>query len=111
MPFDHNPFAYGAVTATAGTPVAVTDNFSSDTDVLAMPVAYLSIQALKDNAGNVYIGYSDMNTTTMAGVLYVIGPGESWGVGHPNVSTIRPRDIYIDVETTGEGVLVSGYQH
>lgn len=108
---DHNPFSYGKITTNIGTKRALTYNFAADSVVVAAPMSFISIKALPANTGDVYVGYSDMNTTTLVGVLYIIGPGESVGIGHPNISTIYPRDLYIDVSVNGEGVLASGYQH
>lgn len=104
-----NPFAYGKVTTNAGVPVAVTNNFADQADVLEAAQSFISIKALDANAGSVYIGHSDMNKSTLAGVFAVIGPSESVGFGHPNTSKVYPRDIYIDVAENGDGVLVYGY--
>lgn len=108
---DHNPFSYGKITTNIGTKRALTYNFASDAEVVAAPMSYLMVKALPTNTDNVFIGYSDMNTTTLAGVVAIIGPGESFAVGHPNVSTIQVRDLYLDVSVNGEGVLAAGYQH
>jgi hypothetical protein len=108
MPLDRNPFPLGKVTTNAGTPVALTNNFSSDTAVTGVLTSKLSIQALTDNVGSVYLGYADMNKSTLAGVLAILAPGDGWPYyDATSLGVIKASDFYIDVETNGDGILAS----
>lgn len=107
MALSYNPFPLGKVTvASAGVPVRITNNFLSTSDVTDSLASKIEITALSGNTGNIYIGYSGMNTSTMAGVLKELLPGDSWGisdVGAPNV--FKPHDIYIDSAEDGDSAI------
>lgn len=61
-------------------------------------VKALLVVAKPGNTGNVYLGGSDVATTTNDGLI----PGESLSL--PALSWLDLADIYIDVDTSGEGV-------
>jgi len=105
-------FALGKVTATAGTPVALTANV--DLPTWAGTCHSYLVEVLPTNTGKVYIGdRPDMNTTTFEGVLAWLPPpstnsAPSYTVmisASPNALSVLNR--YIDVENSGEGVIVS----
>lgn len=71
------------------------------------------IQVLPSNTGKVYVGVSGLNKTTLAGVLSVLAvptanmlPAFSISITHA-ANAIPVTDLYIDVDTGGEGVLIS----
>lgn len=74
---------------TAGTAVAL---------AAAQRVKALTIVAKSDNTGRVYIGGSDVSSTTNGG----LGAGES--VSLEAVNWMDLADIYVDADTGGEGV-------
>jgi hypothetical protein len=101
----------GKVTATSGTPVALTPGVVTNCNVIY-------IQALGTNTHYSYIGSSTMVRATLVGVYRII-PAPTAATGatialpfwdpQSNVFT-GPFDlskIFLDVDTTGEGVLVS----
>lgn len=101
----------GLVTATAGTPVRLTNNEGDPTAQLM--VRSFMAQAHLSNTGNVYIGTASLNKTTLAGVYGIIPIPTtniipSFGASitfHPG--PVDLNDIYLDVDTTGEGVIIS----
>lgn len=101
----------GKVTATAGTPVRLTNN---QTDPAAAYSCHsYFVEALSTNTGAVYIGNSTLNKTTLAGV-YAILPPPSTNI-YPSFSSavgyspahFNAAEVWIDVATSTEGVLVS----
>jgi hypothetical protein len=111
MPITMNPVPLGKVAvAAAGTPVRLTANFPSDSEFEQMVVSKLNIQALTDNTGPLYLGYADMNRTTLAGVLAIIPQGSTWAFGEYNaLNTIKPHDLYLDADNNGDAGLVSAH--
>ena len=75
--------------ATAGTAVALS---------ATQRVKSLTIRAKAGNTGQVYIGGSDVSSTTNDG----LDAGES--VSFEAVNWLDMADVYIDVDTNGEGV-------
>ena len=61
-------------------------------------VKCVSIIAKRNNTGNVYVGGSDVASTTNGG----LAPGDSLEV--VSQSWLDLKDIFIDVDTNGEGV-------
>lgn len=104
----------GKITATAGAPVRITTNQTSAS--ASLPVHSYLIEALSTNTGKVYIGNSTLNRTTLAGV-YAILPPATTSV-YPSFSSavsyapsiFNAADIWIDVDTSTEGVLASVVQ-
>jgi hypothetical protein len=84
------PEPFGKLQPTPGTPIRATANLANSTDGLKafgntsvrddLWVNKIEFKADQANTGKVYIGKSGMNTTTLAGVIRVIDPGESWSV-------------------------------
>lgn len=108
------PIALGKLAPTAGTPIRCTANLADVTDGAKaygntnpatndLWVNKLEFKAPVANAGNVFIGFSGMNTTTLAGVLRILEPGESWGFADPSRSNVyRAGDYMVDVATNGD---------
>lgn len=94
---------------TAGTPVQVSTT--------RIPAHAILIEALWTNTGRVYIGDSTLVVGTKTGLLNVLPPPT--GNMFPAVSAGIPAapngldlsQIWIDVQTNGEGVLVSYIQN
>ena len=61
-------------------------------------VKSLSVIAKSDNTGQVYVGGSDVASTTNDG----LAPGDSLII--PAVNWLDLSDVYIDVDVSGEGV-------
>ena len=101
----------GKVTATAGTPVRLTMNESTPTT--RYPAHSFLVEALSTNTGDVYVGTSTMNRTTLAGVYAIIPPPTAnLYLSFTATVSYAPaafnlNEVYLDVETTGEGALVS----
>lgn len=101
----------GKVTATAGTPVRLTTN-ESDPTARYGAHSYL-VEALSTNTGAVYIGSASLNRTTLAGVYAILPPPTT--NSYPNFSAtvtyaaaaFNLAEIYIDVDVSNEGALVS----
>jgi hypothetical protein len=104
--------ALGKVTATSGTPVRITNNQTSPSARKACHA--IMIEALPSNTGKVYV--MDRSTgiiATFVGVIAVLAIPTSnfipvFTVGFSGgVNPINAADFYIDVETTGEGAIIS----
>lgn len=102
----------GKITTTAGSSLRFTNNESSPTANLGAH-SYL-VQALSTNTGKVYIGTSSpVDRTNLTNVIAVLPPPTA--NIFPSFSatiTYAPAGFnlaerYIDVETSGEGVLIS----
>lgn len=71
------------------------------------------LQALPSNTGKVYVGGSNMVKTTYVGVSGVlVVPSSSnipsWGASHPlSPAGVDLTALYLDVDVSGEGVLLS----
>ena len=101
-----NPMPLGALTVTAGTPVSVLANYPTYTGLVANKVDFQNMNS--PGVGQVYIGYSGMNTTTFEGVLKVLQPGESWSLTHNvGLNVIPVKDLVVDGASSGDLVLVS----
>ena len=61
-------------------------------------VRSVTIVAKSSNTGQVYIGGSDVASTTNAG----LAPGDALEI--PSESWLDLSDVYIDVDTNGEGI-------
>ena len=103
----------GEVTATSGTPERLTKNQSDPTARYA--VHGFQVEALDDNVGKVYIGDREgmLTVSPRTGLIKVLpapatGVIPSWSV----TKTAQPAgfnmaNYWVDVENTGEGVLVT----
>lgn len=103
----------GKVTATAGTPARATVNQTDPT--ARFPCHAILFQALSTNTGKVYImeGNNAFSAATYTKCLAVIAvptanslPSASATVTYAPAA-FNAADFYIDVQTTGEGCLVS----
>jgi hypothetical protein len=103
-------FSLGKITATAGTPVPLS--------VTSINVNAIYFQALSNNTTYAYVGTKTMVRSTLVGVYRQIpAPTAATGatIALPDWNLISsvftgPFDlsqIYIDVDTTGQGLLVS----
>lgn len=100
MPINsRNPWmASGSATATAGTPTSLTGTTSTGGN----KASGVSIIAKVSNTSNVYVGGSaDVNSTINDG----LAPGDAIEFGPPpRQQHINLDLVYIDVDTSGEGV-------
>lgn len=98
---DINPFPLGAIAPTAGTPLNVLNNFST---LASTSAKILVVYAPTANTGNVYVGRSTLNKTTLAGVLAVLIPGETKALPFNDYSgnVLALNKFFIDVDTTGD---------
>ncbi len=100
----------GKVTTTTG-PVRVTIN-QADPTLRYGAHSYL-VEAVSTNTGAVYIGNSAMNKTTLSGVYAILPPPTTNSFSNFSATvTYAPAafnmaEIYIDVDVSGEGALVS----
>lgn len=104
--------ALGKVTATSGTPARITANQS--VPAARFQCHAIMIEALPTNTGKVYVmDRSNGVIATLVGVLAILAvptanviPTYTVGFsGAPN--PMNAASYYIDVENTGEGVIVS----
>ncbi len=93
---------FGAVTVPIpGTPVQMTTKQQG--------LQSISVRALTDNTGRVYVGTKNMNKGTFEGVLMFLDKGEQIPMGNPlHQSTIQANQLYLDADTADDGVLFSG---
>ena len=99
-----NPYPLGKIAPTSGNPISLGSN-TAETSIACNSIF---LQGLKANAGDVYIGASDLNRTTLAGVVCVIAAGQALSIGGGD--GLNPLDVaglYADVDTTGDAILVS----
>ena len=105
-------FSLGKITTTAGTPVPLSASLTS------INVNAIYFQALSTNTHFAYVGTKTMVRATLAGVFRQIpaptaATGATIALPDWNLNSsvfTAPFDltqIYIDVDTTGEGLLVS----
>jgi len=87
-----NQFIFGQKTATAGTAVEL--------DTTEFAVQALMLIAHSSNTGRVYYGGNDVASTTQKGLL----AGESIVIATRENAPFLLKSIFIDVDTTGEGV-------
>ena len=98
--------------AVAGTPVQVTAGFAALSIRFTTCHAAL-FQALHDNTGRIYIGASNLNRTTRANCAAVLAVPSgaaipSFGVSLPaSPAGVDLAGLYLDADTSGEGVLLT----
>ena len=105
MALTANPISLGKLTvASAGTPVALTVNFSGDAAYTGAMSSYVEVQANPANTGVLYLGHSGMNTSTGVGVIAIIEKGKSWKFDPAagNGIFIKPSDLRVDAATNGD---------
>lgn len=113
---------FGKVTVTTGgTPVRATDNLVNQVTPLSVPVQAFLVQALPSNAGVVYIfqggaNFSGDHRGDLDQCIAILpaptdattGPFPSASFGMPVIpSGLNLADIWIDVGSNGDGVLIS----
>jgi hypothetical protein len=95
----------------AGTPVRVTSGQSDPAARLA--VHGVLVQALPGNAGRVYIGTAAMNRVTQQNLFAILAiPTANQLPTFSAALTLSPnaiqlQDMYVDVDTNNDGVIVS----
>ena len=105
--FPTNPVSLGIITVTkAGTPVSLVSSVSAAKDQGVLCRA-IELEAIKDvvktaNTGNVFVGASDMNTSTGVGVIKTLIPGEQWSVWATG-NALAPDRLFLDAATNGDG--------
>lgn len=111
MSIHNNPAALGKiVVAAAGTPVSILSNFEGDQDYYGMQANKIILQALPTNTGNVYLGYSDMDTSTGEGVLAELTPGTMWSITDPSAANVFAVGIYyLDAASDGDGAYAAAH--
>ncbi|MHC4363062.1 MAG: hypothetical protein ACYSTZ_09555 [Planctomycetota bacterium] len=77
--------------ATAGTPVQITSAYTLVNSVI--------IRSLDDNDGKIWIGTSDLDNSSMVGVIFYLNPGDAWSSGTQGMNEINPSELYIDCES------------
>lgn len=91
---------------TIGTPVPI---YTPDATHPVLSGSGLQIQADPSNGGKVYIGLKGMvkgsTPATRVNVLAVLVAGDQWPQG-PEMGGVNPEFIYLDVDTSGDGVNV-----
>lgn len=108
----------GKITVTtAGTPIQLSAQTLVQT-ALGSPhlktVQAVLLQAIPSNTGLVYIGNSGLTKATYVGCGYVLGipvagtTAPAWGTAqNAQAAGVDLSEIYLDVGTSGEGVLCS----
>lgn len=111
MPITNNPVPLGKVTvSTAGTPVLAIANFSSDSDFTSLYANKLEVAALPSNSGMIYVGYSGMNRSSLAGVIAMIQPGGSWiFTENAGMNVFDVSRLYLDADTDSNAALVTAH--
>lgn len=108
-----NPVVLGKLAPTSGTPIRLTANLTAaygNTEIADDLHAHtLEIVASTDNAGRLYVGYTGLNKTTLAGVIKVLEPGESWSISGPSMNTYWVGTYFVDVATSTD--YCNGFAH
>lgn len=100
------PQPLGKIAPNPAAETVITDNVASTIGQDGVAVHTVSLQALPTNTGNVYIGKTGMNTSTLAGVLVILGPGDQCSfASFGRANEINPNEIYMKAATNGEGIL------
>jgi len=103
--------SYGKLTPTPGTPLRATQNVSAADKTLR--VHGVLIQALWSNTGRVYIGKQTLSRTNATDLFAVLpAPGAGALPAFSAAITTQPagvnvNDIWVDVDTANDGVLVT----
>lgn len=103
----------GKLTPTPGTPRAVKSLLPASEQGASWPVHGVLIQAKHDNVGRAYIGSSTLNKGAQTDVLATLAiPTNNTIPSFTAAATLAPNainlaDLYVDVDSNGDGVLVS----
>jgi hypothetical protein len=102
---DLNPYPLGAIQPTSGSPLNVLNNFPNLVWTMSK---VLTVTGLSTNSGNVYVGRSTMNRSTLAGVLLIVAPGQTLQVpfNMTNSNILDLTKFYVDVDHTGDQALI-----
>ena len=100
-----NPAPLGFVRPTAGTPKALSSNFTDLTGVAFMSVMIQS----NPGGGNVYIlsNSTAADKTNGTNVIAIIAGGQSLPIQGLALGGVTPSQIYVDVDTTGDYAIPS----
>lgn len=111
MPIQNNPIPLGKVTvASAGTPVNVLTNFSSDPAYTKLHANKVEVRALFSNAGPIYVGYQGLDRSTLANVIAILPPNAVYTLVEPNaLNVIDVSAFYVDADTSGDAALVTAH--
>jgi len=107
--FDSGLFPLGWITTTPGNPV---DFFANYPQLRSQNFTcnQFIIQAGSDNLGRIYIGNQRLNTATGEGLIVVLAnPCDIIAFSTIAGNVYRLSDYRMDVETAGDGVLVTVY--
>lgn len=104
---DMNPFPMGAITPTPGTPKAITSNFAGG--LAFKNVKALIVQAPVGNTGVMYVGRSNLNRSTLDGVVSIVNQGETKTVPYSMTgdNSIDTSKFFTDSDTAGDKLLVA----
>lgn len=98
---------------TAGTPIQTTTNVNNGVSTFRQAAHSFMVEVLAANTGKVYVGIQTMNRTTLAGVFAVLAapttnilPTFTATVSF-SAASFNMADIWLDVDNSGEGALVS----
>jgi hypothetical protein len=103
--------ALGKFTTTPGTPVPIISGPLPNTG--GTKAHSFLVEALPTNSGRVYVGTATLNRSTLAGVYGILAiPTNNILPTFSATVTYSPNDldlglVYIDVDNSGEGALVS----
>lgn len=111
-------FSLGKITVpAAGTPVNVPVPVLPGAGPAVPPLSTVHafvVEVLAGNTGKIYIGVAGMNKTTLVGVIVVLPVPTANLIPTFSVSltaaanALSLSDLWIDADTNGEGVLISG---
>lgn len=101
-----NPVSLGKLAPTSGTAIRITTNvngaYGNTQTAEDLYCNSLEIKAALANTGQVFIGSSTMNKTTLVGVIKVLDPGDDWTLTGSGMNTLWTGTYFIDVATTGD---------
>ncbi len=91
--------------AAAGTPVVASSS--------SIYVSYFRVQPLATNVGNIYVGDSTLNKTTLVGAFHDgLGAGQLFecAPGSPGANPIDMALVKIDADNNNDGAVISYVQ-
>lgn len=85
-----------------GVTAAVTDNvYCNKLSIITSPITHGGV----GNTGYVYIGTATMVRATLAGVIAVLSPGQSFPItNNVSMNIYQFEKYYLDADTAGDGV-------
>jgi hypothetical protein len=102
---DLNPYPLGQIAPTSGTPLSILANFA---DLAFTRAKVVTVFGLSGNSGAVYVGRSNMNRSTLVGVLLIVSPGETKTLPFSELAgnCLDLTKFFVDTDTTGDAALV-----